>query len=93
MIVALGNAVKISCQITPSKTALPNSLRPRNRRRTHLSTTELLDKVYEPAFRVNSRYGSYFKPTFLTDENGEISKELEPDIYRDHSASRKSGQL
>jgi hypothetical protein len=93
MIVALGNAVKISCQITPSKTALPKSLRPRNRRRTHLSTTELLDKVYEPAFRVNSRYESYFKPTFLTDENGEITRELEPDIYREHSASRKSGQL
>jgi hypothetical protein len=93
MIVAVGNALKISCQITPSKTALPKSLRPRNRQRTHLSTTELLDKVYEPAFRVNSRYESYFKPTLLTDENGEISKELEPDIYRDLSAPRKSGQI
>jgi hypothetical protein len=93
MLVALSNAVKISCQITPSKTALPKSFRPRNRRRSHLSTTELLDKVYEPAFRVSSCYESYFKPTLLTDENGEISKELEPDIYWDHRASRKSGQL
>jgi hypothetical protein len=93
MIVALGNAVKISCQITPGKAALPKSLRPRNRRRTHLSTTEVLDQVYQPAFRVNSRYESYFKPTLLTDESGAISKELEPDIYKDPSASRKSGQL
>jgi len=93
MLVALGNAVKISCQITPNITALPNSLRPRNQRRTHLSTTELLDKVYQPSFRVNPRYQSYFKPTFLTDQNGEISKELASDIYENHSASRKSKQL
>ena len=28
-----------------------------------------------------------------SNEKGEISEELEPDIYRDTSASRKSGQL
>jgi hypothetical protein len=90
MLVALSNAVKISCQITPNKIAFPNSLRSRNQRRSHLSTTEILDKVYKPAFRVDSCYQSYFKPTFLTDEAGEISKELESDIYRNNDALRKS---
>ena len=93
MIVALSNAVKISYQITFNKTAFPNSLRSRNRRRTHLSTTEILDRVYKPAFRVESIYRNYFKPTLLTDETGKISKELESDIFQNRCVSRKSGQI
>jgi hypothetical protein len=93
MAVALGNALKLSCQITASLTAIPNSIRPRNRRRTHLSTTEILDKVYEPAFSVNSCYQSYFKPTLLTDENGEITEELAPDIYRNRIAAKEGDRL
>ena len=82
MLVALSSAVKISCQITPGATVLPRSFRPRNRKRTHLSTTEILDRVYQPAFPVKSCYQSYFKPTLLTGPNGEITQELAPDIYR-----------
>ena len=93
MLVALSNAIKISCQVTPSTTVLPRSLRPRNRRRTHLSTTEVLDKVYQPAFSVKTCYQSYFRPTMLTDENGEITKELEADIYRNRSTLKKETGL
>ena len=89
MLVALSNAIKLSCQITPNKNHLPHSLRSRNELRTHLSTTEILDTVYEPAFRVESRYQTYFKPTYLTDENGRISRELEADIYRTREDSMK----
>ena len=89
MLVALSNAIKISYQVTPSTTVLPRSLRPRNRRRTHLSTTEILDKVYQPAFPVKSCYQSHFRPTFLTDEKGDIANELEPDIYRNQSANKQ----
>lgn len=81
MVVALSNALKLSCQLTPNKTAFPNSLRSRNRRRTHLSTTEILDKVYQPAFRVASCYRNHFKPTYLTDQTGQISREVAPDIF------------
>ncbi len=93
MLVALSNAIKLSYEVTPNKAEFPNSLRSRNRRRTHLSTTEILDKVYKPAFPVESRYQSYFRPTFLTDEAGEISRELESDIYKTDDISRGTGRV
>ncbi len=93
ILVALGNAVKVSCQITPSKNVLPRSFRARNRRRTHLSTTEILDKVYQPAFPVKSCYQSYFRPTLLTDENGEITEELAHDIYRYRSVANHRSRV
>lgn len=39
-------------------------------RRTFVSSTEPLDKVYTPAFRVDSRYAQYFQPTMVTDASG-----------------------
>lgn len=93
MLVALSNAIKISRQVTPSTTVLPRSLQSRNRQRTHLSTTEILDKVYQPAFPVKSCYQSYFRPTLLTDAKGQITEELEPDIYRNRSVAREGDRL
>jgi hypothetical protein len=59
------------------------SLFPRKKmmQRSYISTTEKLEQSYQPAFRVDSRYRSYFKPTLLTDENGTISEELVDDIF------------
>ena len=82
MLVAMSNAIKIRFQISPNKIALPNSLRSHNRRRTHVSTTEIIDDVYQPAFRVDSRFEKYFRPTLLTDHQGNITEELQSDIYR-----------
>ena len=82
MLVAMSNAIKIRFQVSPNKTAFPNSLRSCNRRRTYLSTTEIVDDVYQPAFRVDGRFERYFRPTLLTDVNGDIAEELQPDIYR-----------
>ena len=50
------------------------------RPRTHVSTTESLDPVYQPAFRVASCYEKYFKPTMLTDEFGVLTDELAEDL-------------
>lgn len=50
------------------------------RNRTYVSTTERLDPVYRPAFRVASRYESFFEPTMLTDEAGNITDALAPDL-------------
>ena len=63
-----------------------STLRYRNRDRTHLSTTEILDRVYKPAFRIDSRYRNHFKPILLTDELGHITKDLELDVFggREH---------
>ena len=38
--------------------------------------TEILDGVYRPAFRVDSRYEHYFKPTMVTDGAGKLTKEM-----------------
>ena len=48
--------------------------------RTYLGTTEPLDAVYKPAFRLESKYEAYFKPTMLTDSQGHLSESLQPDL-------------
>ena len=70
---------------SPTSVGAPSA---RGRRRTYLSTTEILDAVYNPAFRVESRYESYFKPTMITDESGELAEDV-ADSVRD----RRSLQL
>jgi len=62
-----------SLATSPTQLAAPSA---KGRRRTHVSTTEILDGVYTPAFRVDSRYEHYFKPTMVTDEAGNLSKEI-----------------
>lgn len=48
----------------------------RNKKRTFISTTDCLDPVYEPAFRVASEFQSYFQPVYLTDEVGKLNPAL-----------------
>lgn len=48
----------------------------KGRTRTYVSTTEPLDDAYTPAFRVDSRYRSYFQPTMVTDKTGHLADEL-----------------
>jgi hopanoid C-2 methylase len=44
--------------------------------RTHLTTTEALDPMYTPAFRVGSQYERYFTPTMVTDARGDLTADL-----------------
>ena len=62
-----------SLATSPTQLAAPSA---KGRRRTHVSTTEILDGVYTPVFRVDSRYENYFKPTMVTDGVGELTKEM-----------------
>jgi hypothetical protein len=48
--------------------------------RTHVSSTDILDAVYEPAFRIDSRFAHYFTPTRLTDARGELAEEVAADL-------------
>jgi hypothetical protein len=64
-LVSLGNAAVF---------ALPKY---RNHHRTFVSTTEILDPQYRPAFRLASRFVSYFRPTLLTDSTGALNPQLE----------------
>jgi radical SAM superfamily enzyme YgiQ (UPF0313 family) len=49
-------------------------------RRTFLATTEALDPAYTPAFRVDRQYETYFKPTMLTDSEGNLAEALQEDL-------------
>jgi radical SAM superfamily enzyme YgiQ (UPF0313 family) len=44
--------------------------------RTHVSSTEPLDRVYTPAFRIESRFERYFRPTMVTNQNGQLHDDL-----------------
>jgi hopanoid C-2 methylase len=44
--------------------------------RTHISSTEPLDHVYTPAFRLDARFERYFRPTMVTDQNGQMHDDL-----------------
>jgi len=41
---------------------------------------EALDDIYRPKLRVDPAYQSYFRPTMLTDNNGQIVEELREDF-------------
>ena len=53
----------------------------RTHRRTYVSSTERLDRTYQPAFAVDPRYEHYFAPTMLTGPHGEITACLEDDVF------------
>jgi hopanoid C-2 methylase len=46
------------------------------RRRTFVSTTEPVDQLYTPAFRVDARLRNHFQPTMVTDKSGNLTAEL-----------------
>ena len=60
----------------------------RNKKRTFISTTDCLDPMYDPAFRVDSRFASYFEPTYLTDEAGRLNPQLAEVLHFEPSTSR-----
>jgi hopanoid C-2 methylase len=63
----------------------------RAQKRTYISSSERLDKTYQPAFAVDPRYKHYFAPTMLTDRHGEIAKNLREDICASaHASSAES---
>ena len=54
--------------------------------RTFIGSTEPLDSVYIPAFPVASKFQPYFKPTMLTDRNGDTSENLYEDLIQNRSS-------
>jgi hypothetical protein len=52
----------------------------RQRTRTYVGTTEVPDAVYTPAFRLKAEYETYFKPTLLTDGQGNLNADLQADL-------------
>lgn len=47
---------------------------------THVSSTEVPETTYTPKINLENKYATYFKPTFLTNQLGDINPELLPDL-------------
>ena len=77
MVIGLSGGALIA---SPLLATLPTRIGRRRAARTFVSTTEPLDFFYDPAFRVDARFESYFQPTMLTDAEGRISDELAEDV-------------
>ena len=77
MIGAMTNALMLC---TPSVASRGARGAGRVGRRTFLSTTETLDPLYTPAFRVDRRWEQLFTPTMVTDETGALAPELHADL-------------
>ena len=76
LIFATGAGLLVCAQrLTTSLTGLGWARREKSPR-TFISSTEPLDHMYTPAFRVDSRFESYFRPTMVTDKRGELHQDI-----------------
>ena len=75
LIMAVGAGLLVCAQ--PVATSLTGLGWARKRQpRTFVGSTEPLDHMYTPAFRIDSRYESYFQPTMVTDNRGELHQDI-----------------
>ena len=76
MAFALGAGLMVCAQALTGSLAGMGWIRHRPKPRTYVSSSEPLDHMYTPAFRVDSRFESYFKPTMVTDKSGALHQDL-----------------
>jgi hypothetical protein len=55
----------------------PTGFRFRSPPRTHIGGTDVLDAVYTPAFKVDSKFQGFFNPTMITDAAGHPTRLLD----------------
>lgn len=48
--------------------------------RTFITTTEPVGPLYDPIFPIDSRFQHHFKPTMITDDQGELADEVAEDL-------------
>lgn len=60
--------------------------------RTHVSTTEKLDRLYTPAFEVAPRFRSWFEPTTIVGGDGRLVPELADQLLGQHSVPGAGAQ-
>jgi len=76
MVFATGSGLLVCAQPLATGFSSFAWARKRARPRTYVSSTEPLDHMYTPAFRVDSRFESYFKPTMVTNKQGELHEDI-----------------
>jgi hopanoid C-2 methylase len=90
MVLALGgNLLTCAQPLSTSFTGL-GWMKGRSRSRTFVSSTEPLDDMYTPAFRIDSRFESYFKPTMVTDQSGQLHQDIVKSGLLEVQAPRKA---
>ncbi|MDH3638633.1 MAG: cobalamin-dependent protein, partial [Gammaproteobacteria bacterium] len=75
LVMALGSAAMV---INPM--LRPAASHKTGKSRTFVTGTEPLDRLYRPAFRVDSRYAAYFTPTMVTDRDGCLHADMLADL-------------
>jgi len=66
--------------LAPGKYSSPGSIFVKKRKRTNVSGTDHLDRVYTPCLPVAEPYRHYFEPTVIIDETGEVNPLLRDDV-------------
>jgi hypothetical protein len=89
LFLALVNGLFIAA---PLLSTMPRRLGGRQAPRTHVSTTEPLDLVYTPAFRVEARFQKHFEPARVTDGTGRLADDLGIDIEAARPGHRVAGR-
>ncbi|MFT4797580.1 MAG: radical SAM superfamily enzyme YgiQ (UPF0313 family) [Candidatus Azotimanducaceae bacterium] len=66
--------------MAPTLVLGPGSVFQKKAKRTHVSTTEILDPVYTPCQAVDGKYGHYFEPTNLVNMQGHLNEAVAEDV-------------
>ncbi len=75
MILATGSSLLLCAQRFSTPFSSFSWLR-KQQARTFISSTEPLDRIYTPAFRVESKFERYFRPTMVTNQRGQLHEDL-----------------
>jgi len=74
------SGISAAAIMAPTAVLGPGSILRKKVKRTHLSSTEVLDDVYTPRLPVAAQYRNYFTPTNLVDWGGEINRAVIDDV-------------
>lgn len=85
LIAAMGNVALVAT--ASSVGSSPMAAFRRRPAQTFLSTTETLDPLYRPFMRLPASFESHFRPTTVTDEDGEPSEDILPDLIAARAAA------
>ena len=65
--------------MAPTAVLGPGAIFRKKLKRTHLSTTDVLDDIYKPCRPVADKYRHYFQPTNLVNTHGELNEDIAED--------------
>lgn len=86
----LVSTLGVAAILYPGKFSSPGSIFVRKGPRTHLSTTDRLDRVYTPMMHVDKRWRDYFEPTVIIDSGGQLNPALQDDALDTRFRNRQT---